>query len=92
MEFDLLQTLLPHEISKYVIESLETRISNEKGADDVHRLSDHRPLFVTRNVLKYNIENAYSASCRLGQHTIVLGQLCIRPTQSKTLGTENMHF
>jgi hypothetical protein len=50
MEFDLLSKLLPHEISKYVIETLDTRLDGS-GGSDLNRLSDHRSIFVNRNVL-----------------------------------------
>ena len=51
MEFDLLSKLLPHEISKYVIETLDTRLDVTGDNSNLNRLSDHRSLYINRNVL-----------------------------------------
>ena len=60
MQFPLLQKLLPHEMSQYVIETLDVRLHHAEGGvsggnggaadigDSLVRLSDHRPLVVQR--------------------------------------------
>ena len=49
-DLELLHKLLPHEIQKYVIESLETRLSSDE--ENITKLSDHRFVQVHRDVLK----------------------------------------
>jgi len=85
MEFELLSKLLPHEISKYVIETLDTRLDNGQANNNLNKLSDHRSLFINRNVLTQNSSDqvmkgdeqqdfgSCSASCRIGSNSLVLG-------------------
>ena len=90
MEFELLSKLLPHEISKYVIETLDTRLDDQTNSN-LNKLSDHRSLYINRNVLTQKSQNdkdvemkelqefgSCSASCRIGSNSLVLGQLCIK--------------
>lgn len=87
-DLELLHKLLPHEIQKYVIESLETRLSSDE--ENITKLSDHRFVQVHRDVLKVLYQPSedfavYSSSCRLGSETMVLGQVCVRPSQAKVI-------
>jgi len=71
-----------------VIESLETRLTGAE--DDITRLSDHRPVQINRDVLKVHTQPSedfavYTSSCRLGSETLVLGQVCVRPSQLKVI-------
>jgi len=71
-----------------VIESLETRLTGAE--DDITRLSDHRPVQINRDVLKVHTQPSedfavYTSSCRLGSETLVLGQICVRPSQLKVI-------
>lgn len=57
----------------------------------MQRLSSHRPLFLSRNVLKSSLspddENTgfYTSSCRLGSSTLVVGQTCIRKSNRQVI-------
>ena len=94
---ELLHKLLPYEISKHAIENLETRLGDDGESADVQRLSDHRALWIHRGILKANQSGEsgdnkvlanFSASCRLGKGTLVLGQLCLRETNSTVLNKD----
>ena len=66
MDFALLKKLLPHEMRQYVIQTLDVRLPGkntkidfnktnfEKQDDQIIRLSDHRPLFLKRNIIAPN--------------------------------------
>ena len=92
LSLELLHQLLPHEIQKYVIESLETRLSGD-DENNVTKLSDHRSLQIHRDVLKVYAQQSknfavFTSSVRLGSETLVLGQVCVRQSQAKVFESD----